>query len=142
MTAVDMIKACGNQRRCSARSANIGLLLCSALLWFTHPSAPLWAETPSIALLDAMWADSNPIAHDRCLYFVVKAWAENVLRGRIAPHDCMTLAVREYRRGDHEHAMGWLQAGLCPDREAQQRLVREAPAVFEYLLRVYGPMVP
>ena len=117
-------------------------MVCMAMLWFAPLSGLVWADAHTSVLLDSMWADTNPIAHDRCLYFIVKAWSDNVLRGRIAPHDCITLAVREYRRGDHEHAMGWLQAGLCPDREAQQRLVREAPAVFEYLLRVFGPLVP
>ncbi len=96
----------------------------------------------SIDDLDAMWANTSPIAHDRCLYFIVKAWPDQVLRGRISPHDCVVSAIREYRRGDHEHAMGWLQAGLCPNREAQQRLVQQAPAVFDHLLTSYGRHVP
>ncbi len=92
--------------------------------------------------LDAMWANSRPIARDRCLYFIVKAWPDPALRGRVSPHDCVVYALQEYRRGDHEHAMGWLQAGLCPDREAQQRLMREAPFVFDYLLKHFGSLVP
>ena len=128
-------------RRSDSFSPIVILLVCSALLWVVHSASLVEAGPDSSTLLDAMWADTNPIAHDQCLYFIVKAWADQVLRGRIAPHDCIVLAVREYRQGDHEHAMGWLQAGLCPNREAQQRLVREAPVVFEYLLGVYGPLV-
>ncbi|MEX5215717.1 MAG: hypothetical protein NW703_16340 [Nitrospiraceae bacterium] len=92
--------------------------------------------------LDAMWLNRNPVPHEHCLSFIVKAWADHLLRGRISPHDCVAFAIREYRRGDHEQALGWLQAGLCPDRDAQQELVRRAPAVFQFLLSTYGPQVP
>jgi hypothetical protein len=89
-----------------------------------------------------MWQDTNPVPHEHCLSFIVKAWADKLLRGRISPHDCVAFAVREYRKGDHEQALGWLQAGLCPNRETQQQLVRQAPAVFEFLLTTYGRQIP
>ena len=138
---MDVTERCRQFRRSNGMH-NWVRLAGALLLCLTPVSESTAGEAASSALIDSMWANSSPIAHDRCLYFIVKAWPENVLRGRIAPHDCIVAAIREYRRGDHEHAMGWLQAGLCPNREAQQRLVREAPAVFDYLLRVYGPSVP
>lgn len=77
----------------------------------------------------------------QCLHFLVKAWPYKVYRGRTSPHDCLVRAIRDYRNGDHEEAIGWLQAAVCPDREAQQRLVRQAPAVLAHLLTKYGAEV-
>lgn len=91
--------------------------------------------------LDALWRDTNPVPRANCLQFLVKAWPQRVYRGRTSPHDCLVNAIRDYRNGDHEEAMGWIQAAFCPDREAQQGLMRRAPAVLEYLLTTYGPGV-
>lgn len=88
--------------------------------------------------LDALWQDANPVPRGECLQFLVKAWPYKLYRGRTSPHDCLVKAIRDYRNGDHEEAMGWLQAAFCPDREAQQNLVRQAPAVLDYLLATYG----
>ncbi len=91
--------------------------------------------------LDALWQDTNPVPRGECLHFLVKAWPHKLYRGRTSPHECLVKAIRDYRNGDHEEAMGWLQAAFCPDREAQQDLIRHAPAVLGYLLDKYGPEV-
>lgn len=91
--------------------------------------------------LDGLWLDTDPVPRGNCLNFLVKAWPYKVYRGRTSPHDCLVKAIRDYRNGDHEEAMGWIQAGFCPDREAQQQVVREAPAVLQHLLTTYGPQV-
>lgn len=97
-----------------------------------------WAFTDE---LDALWLDVNPVPRGQCLHFLVKAWPYKVYRGRTSPHDCLVKAIRDYRNGDHEEAIGWLQAAVCPDREAQQSLVRQAPAVLDHLLTKYGAEV-
>lgn len=91
--------------------------------------------------LDVLWRDTNPVPRGDCLHFLVKAWPYKVYRGLTSPHDCLVKAIQDYRSGDHEEAMGWLQAAICPDREAQQDFVRQAPAVLEYLLATYGSEV-
>ncbi len=101
-------------------------------------TAPAGAFTTG---LDASWADTNPVPRGDCLRFLVKAWPDKIYRGRVSPHDCLVKAIKDYRYGDHEEAMGWLQAALCPDRDAQQQLVRQAPAVFDYLMSRYGTEV-
>lgn len=123
---------------------SLKLLLLAGLLALvpTGPSNVTGEPADSFRHIEAMWQESNPVPHEHCLSFIVKAWADKLLRGRISPHDCVAFAVREYRKGDHEQALGWLQAGLCPNREAQQQLVRQAPAVFEFLLATYGRHVP
>lgn len=97
-----------------------------------------WAFTDE---LDALWLDVNPVPRGQCLHFLVKAWPYKVYRGRTSPHDCLVKAIRDYRNGDHEEAIGWLQAAVCLDREAQQSLVRQAPAVLDHLLTKYGAEV-
>lgn len=121
--------------------AHARLILACALFLSAFPTVSPSAGASSTDQLDAMWANTRPLARDRCLYFIVKAWPDPALRGRVSPHDCVIFAIQEYRRGDHEHAMGWLQAGLCPDREAQQQLMRDAPVVLDYLLKRFGPQV-
>ncbi|TAJ06923.1 MAG: hypothetical protein EPO61_13130 [Nitrospirae bacterium] len=122
-------------RRSKARNVLAGSVL--ALLIFFQ-AEPLHAFTGT---LDALWLETNPVPRGECLHFLVKAWPYKLYRGRISPHDCLVNAIRDYRKGDHEEAMGWLQAAFCPDREAQQNLVRQAPAVLDYLLTKYGPEV-
>lgn len=103
------------------------------------------AGGPALALtdaLDVLWEDTNPVPRGNCLHFLVKAWPYKVYRGRTSPHDCLVKAIRDYRNGDHEEAMGWIQAAFCPDREAQQDVVRQAPAVLDFLLTQYGAKVP
>lgn len=92
--------------------------------------------------LDRMWQDVNPVPRDQCRMFIVKAWPDKVYRGRTSPHDCLAHAIGAYRAGDHEEAFGWIQASVCPDRELQQSMVRNAPAVLHHLLTRYGPFVP
>jgi len=89
--------------------------------------------------MDALWLDTNPVPRANCLQFLVKAWPQRLYRGRTSPHDCLVNAIRDYRNGDHEEAMGWIQAAFCPDREAQQGLMRKAPDVLGYVLTQYGP---
>ena len=105
--------------------------LCAVLLI----AAPAGALTDA---LDGLWRNTDPVPRGNCLHFLVKAWPYKVYRGRTSPHDCLVKAIRDYRNGDHEEAMGWIQAALCPDRDAQQQAVREAPAVLEHLLTHYG----
>jgi hypothetical protein len=112
-----------------------GVVLALALL-IVPPPAGAFTED-----LDALWRDANPVPPGDCLHFLVKAWPYKLYRGRTSPHDCLVKAIRDYRNGDHEEAMGWLQAAFCPNREAQQNLVRHAPAVLGYLLEKYGPEV-
>lgn len=126
----------------TAGSSRTGAILAWILVLSTLPSVPLSGAASLTEALDAMWSNTRPFARERCLYFIVKAWSDPALRGRVSPHDCMVFAIQEYRRGDHEHAMGWLQAGLCPDREAQEHLMKEAPLVLDYLLKQFGPEVP
>nr|MBI3611802.1 hypothetical protein [Nitrospirota bacterium] len=118
-----------------ARKAISGAML--ALLILSH-AEPLHAFADT---LDALWQDTNPVPRGECLHFLVKAWPHKLYRGRTSPHDCLVKAIRDYRSGDHEEAMGWLQAAFCPEREAQQNLVKQAPAVLDYLLTKYGPEV-
>lgn len=113
----------------------IAYLAFTAAVLFPLP-APAFSD-----VLDAMWQDTNPVPHGDCLHFLVKAWPYKVYRGKTSPHDCLVKAIRDYRNGDHEEAMGWLQAAFCPDRDAQQELVRQAPAVLGYLMTKYGPEV-
>jgi len=115
--------------------ALLALMLMVATLLLASPS---WAFTRE---LDALWQDTNPVPRGHCLYFLVKAWPHKLYRGKTSAHDCLVKAIRDYRNGDYEEAMGWLQAAFCPDREAQQTLVRQAPAVLDYLLTTYGPEV-
>ena len=91
--------------------------------------------------LDAFWDDTNPAPRGNWLQFLVKAWPQRLYRGRISPHDCLVNAIRDYRNGDHEEAMGWIQGAFCPNLDAQQRLMRQAPAVLDHLLTKYGPAV-
>jgi len=72
----------------------------------------------------------------------VEAWPDKIYRGRTSPHDCLVHAIRSYRAGDHEEAFGWIQASVCPDRELQQSMVRNAPVVLQYLLGRYGDQAP
>lgn len=122
-------------RGSQARNALAGAVL--ALLILSH-AEPLHAFAGT---LDALWLDTNPVPRGECLHFLVKAWPYKLYRGRTSPHDCLVRAIRDYRNGDHEEAMGWLQAAFCPEREAQQNLVKQAPAVLDYLLTKYGPEV-
>jgi hypothetical protein len=92
--------------------------------------------------LDRMWQNHNPVPQGQCRMFIVKAWPDKIYRGRVSPHDCLVHAVSSYRAGDHEEAFGWIQASVCPDRELQQSMVRQAPAVIEHLLTRYAPHVP
>lgn len=114
--------------------AQAGVVLCLVL----HIAAPAAAMTDA---LDGLWRNTDPVPRGNCLNFLVKAWPYKVYRGRTSPHDCLVKAIRDYRNGDHEEAMGWIQAAFCPDRDAQQQVVREAPAVLQHLLTVYGPEV-
>lgn len=123
-------------------SVKLCLLAHLLSLFLTGPAGGADDPTDLFRHIEAMWQETNPVPHEHCLSFIVKAWAEKLLRGRISPHDCVASAIREYRMGDHEQALGWLQAGLCPNREAQQQLVRHAPAVFQFLLTTYGKQVP
>lgn len=107
-----------------------GLALATLLL-----AGRSWAFTDE---LDALWRDTNPVPREQCLHFLVKAWPHKLYRGRTSAHDCLVKAIADYRNGDHEEAIGWLQAAVCPDRETQQSLVRQAPAVLDYLLTKYG----
>ncbi len=109
--------------------------LALAMMLLAEPSHAFTHE------MDALWLDTNPVPHGNCLHFLVKAWPEKIYRGRTSAHDCLVKAIRDYRNGDHEEAMGWLQAAFCPNREAQQNLVRQAPAVLDYLLAKYGAEV-
>ncbi|MDE3036718.1 MAG: hypothetical protein KGO52_04670 [Nitrospirota bacterium] len=115
--------------------ALVGSLLALLILSYAGPVHALSGT------LDALWQDRNPVPRGECLHFLVKAWPYKVYRGRTSPHDCLVKAIRDYRNGDHEEAMGWLQAAFCPDREAQQNLVKQAPAVLDYLLTTYGSEV-
>ena len=92
--------------------------------------------------LDRVWQDVNPVPRDQCRMFIVKAWPDKIYRGRTSPHECLARAIRVYRAGDHEEAFGWIQASVCPDRELQQSMVRNAPAVLDYLLTRFGAAVP
>lgn len=92
--------------------------------------------------LDRVWQDVNPVPRDQCRMFIVKAWPDKIYRGRTSPHDCLARAIGAYRAGDHEEAFGWIQASVCPDRELQQSMVRNAPAVLHHLLGRYGVQVP
>lgn len=123
----------GPARRAASRALGIALVLGLAGSTF----AQSFADD-----IDALWADRHSAPKGGCLTFIVKAWPEKLLRGRTSAHDCVVRAVQGFRTGDHEEAIGWLQAGLCPDREAQQRLVRYGPAVREYVTSTYGPKVP
>ena len=100
---------------------------------------PVWSFADE---LDRMWQDRDPVPREQCLTFIVKAWPDKVYRGRTSPHDCLVHAIQAYRAGDHEEAFGWIQASVCPDRELQQSMVRQAPAVLEHLLGHYDSRVP
>ena len=125
-----------------SRAVRLCLLANLLSLVIAGPASTAGDQADLFHRIEAMWQDTNPVPHEHCLSFIVKAWADKLLRGRISPHDCVAFAIREYRKGDHEQALGWLQAGLCPNREAQQQLVRQAPAVFTFLLATYGRQVP
>lgn len=116
----------------------VPLVLSVLLLTTLCLEDPAWAFARE---LDALWRDTNPVPRGNCLHFLVKAWPYKIYRERTSAHDCLVKAITDYRNGDHEEAMGWLQAAFCPDREAQQILVRQAPAVLDYLLTTYGPEV-
>lgn len=118
-----------------AGRALVGSLLTLLILLYAGPVHAL------SGMLDALWQDRNPVPRGECLHFLVKAWPYKIYRGRTSPHDCLVKAIRDYRNGDHEEAMGWLQAAFCPDREAQQNLVKQAPAILNYLLTTYGSEV-
>lgn len=110
-------------------------------------SAVLVLAAPSISfaftdLIDTLWQNTNPVPRENCRSFLVKAWPDKIFRGRTSPHQCLVNAIHDYRNGDHEEAMGWLQAGVCPDRDTMQLFVRHAPAVLDYLQNKYGPDVP
>lgn len=124
------------------RAVKLFLLANLFSLVIAGPASAAGDQADLFHRIEAMWQDTDPVPHEHCLSFIVKAWTDQLLRGRISPHDCVAFAVREYRKGDHEQALGWLQAGLCPNREAQQQLVRQAPAVFQFLLTTYGTQVP
>ena len=124
-----------------AHSVKLFLLANLLSLFIAGPAGAAGDPADLFRHIETMWQDTNPVPHEHCLSFIVKAWADKLLRGRISPHDCVAFAIREYRKGDHEQALGWLQAGLCPNREAQQHLVRQAPAVFQFLLTTYGKQV-
>lgn len=111
-------------------------LLAAGLLLTTPVAASMTDE------LDRMWRDVNPVPREQCRMFIVKAWPDKMYRGRTSPHDCLVHAIRAYRAGDHEEAFGWIQASVCPDRELQQAMVRNAPAVLRHLLGRYGDQVP
>ncbi len=114
-----------------------------ALCGFLVLSGPVGSGAQSFTDdIDAMWRETRSAPRGGCLTFIVKAWPEKLLRGRTSAHDCVVRAVYGFRNGDHEEAIGWLQAGMCPDREAQQRLVRYGPAVRDYVTSTYGPQVP
>lgn len=108
--------------------------------WHVFVAAPAGASFADE--MDRMWRDVNPVPRGQCLTFIVKSWPDKLYRGRTSPHDCLAHAVRAYRAGDHEEAFGWIQASVCPDRELQQHMVRNAPAVLEHLLTRYGSSVP
>ncbi len=112
-----------------------GLLI--AYLLVAPPLAASFADE-----LDRMWLDVNPVPRAQCRMFIVKAWPDKIYRGRTSPHDCLAHAIGAYRAGDHEEAFGWIQASVCPDRELQQSMVRNAPAVLHHLLTHYGSRVP
>ena len=104
--------------------------------------SPIPAEASFADAIDRMWQDANPVPSGQCLTFIVKAWPDKIYRGRTSPRDCLAHAIEAYRAGDHEEAFGWIQAGVCPDRELQQHMVRNAPAVLKHLLARYGSRVP
>lgn len=116
-----------------------GIVLAS-LVTCTLLSAPAGASFGEE--LDRVWQDVNPVPRDQCRMFIVKAWPDKIHRGRTSPRDCLAHAIRSYRAGDHEEAFGWIQASVCPDRELQQSMVRNAPAVLHHLLTRYGAVVP
>jgi hypothetical protein len=111
--------------------------LFAACLLLATPAGAFFADE-----LDRMWQDVNPVPRGQCRMFIVKAWPDKIYRGRTSPHDCLVHAIRSYRAGDHEEAFGWIQASVCPDRELQQSMVRNAPAVLRHLLTSYSPLVP
>jgi hypothetical protein len=113
-----------------------------AWLFVGYLLAPIPARASFTEELDRMWLDANPVPAGQCLTFIVKAWPDKIHRGRTSPHDCLVHAIDSYRAGDHEEAFGWIQASVCPDRELQQSMVRNAPAVLEHLLTRYGSHVP
>jgi hypothetical protein len=92
--------------------------------------------------IDAVWNDTAPTPRENCRNFMVKAWPFHLLRGRTSGRDCLVHAIKDYRDGDHEEAVGWLLAGACPNRQRQETLLKNAPIILPYLLRTYGDLVP
>ena len=93
-------------------------------------------------VIDGLWNDTKPVPKQDCRNFIVKAGPPRILRGVISGHDTLVHAIQRYREGDHEEAVGWLLAGACPDKDAQETIVRNAPNVLDYMMKEYGPKVP
>lgn len=113
------------------------LILTGALVLAVPPSS--WAFTN---VVDALWNDAKPVPKQDCRNFIVKAGPPRIFRGVVSGHDTVVHTIERYREGDHEEAMGWLLAGACPDKDAQETIVRNAPNVLGYLMKEYGPKVP
>ncbi len=92
--------------------------------------------------VDWIWNDTNPVPRGTCRNFIVQAGPPKVLRGKTSGRDCLKHAVRAYREGDHEEAFGWILAGQCHDREARERLVRNAANALDYVIKKYGAETP
>lgn len=100
-------------------------------------------EAPAFTnVIDSLWNDAKPVPKQDCRNFIVKAGPPRILRGVISGHDTVVHAIQRYRAGDHEEAVGWLLAGVCPDKDAQDTIVRNAANVLGYLMKEYGPKVP
>ena len=92
--------------------------------------------------VDALWNDTKPVPRQDCRNFIVKAGPPRILRGVISGHDTLVHAIQRYRAGDHEEAVGWLLAGACPDKGAQETILPNAANVLGYMMKEYGPKVP
>ncbi len=113
------------------------LIIAFALVLAGAGSAPAFSN-----VVDALWNDTKPVPRSNCKDCIVKAGPPRILRGVVSGHDTLVHAIQRYREGDHEEAVGWLLAGACPDKEAQETIVRNAANVLGYMMQEYGPKVP
>jgi len=90
--------------------------------------------------VDWIWNDRKPTVRlgPVCMKFIVKAYPIKIVRGNISGHACLENSIASFRKGDHEKALGWILAGQCHDRLAQETLVKHAPKVLEYVWQKYG----